>query len=78
LYSVRFSGFDQVGGPGFISSTAAKFQPYILEYVEALSDVIADRLVPFHSLTVADGLNHPLWFTFYIPPATPAGEYEAT
>jgi hypothetical protein len=76
LYSVIFTGFDQIGGLGFISATDAKFQPYILEYVEALSDVVADRLVPFHSLTVADGLNHPLWFTFYVPAATPAGNYE--
>ncbi|MEX2729821.1 MAG: glycoside hydrolase domain-containing protein [Candidatus Sigynarchaeum springense] len=76
VYAVSFSGFDQVGGPAFISPAAAKFKPYVMEYVEALSNVIADRLVPFYPMTVADGLNHPMWFTFYVPPATPAGEYE--
>ncbi len=32
-------------------------------------------LVPFSPITVSDGKNHPLWFTFYVPPGTPAGDY---
>ena len=40
-----------------------------------MDNLFPDSLVPFYPLSVADGKNHPLWFTFYIPANTTRGDY---
>jgi hypothetical protein len=49
-----------------------------VEYIEALSNVLPDRLVEFYPFATADGSNHPIWLTFYIPSNATAGSYKGT
>lgn len=76
IYDVSFSGFTHLAANATIAPDAC--QVYRATYVEALGEIIPDRLVPFAPFAVADGRNHPLWFTFTIPRDAVAGEYRGT
>ena len=76
LYDVSFSGFTHSNGEDSIDAT--NFEAYVVEYVEALSEVVSDRLVDFHSFAMSTKTNQPLWFTFYVPDGTQPGDYSGT
>ena len=78
LYDIYFSGFMNDQANFLLTADAAKFQAYVVQYVDALADKVPDILVPFSPLAVSDGKNHPLWFSFYVPPGSPAGDYNGT
>ncbi|GAB4307737.1 MAG: hypothetical protein Kow0069_05510 [Promethearchaeota archaeon] len=75
VYGVEFGGLERVGGGGSIPSTEETFRAYRVEPVEALSNLVPDRLVEFAPFAFADGANHALWFTITVPADAPAGEY---
>ncbi len=77
LYDIAFSGFRHESTSDVINASAAKFQAYTVEYVSALANKVPDILVPFAPLGVSDGLNHPLWFTFYVPLGALEGDYSS-
>jgi type 1 fimbria pilin len=73
IYDIQFSGFTHSTDGSKINNS--NYEKYIVEYIDALSEVVPDQLVDFHSFSTADGKNHPLWFTFYVPTNATAGDY---
>ncbi|HEY9172388.1 MAG TPA: glycoside hydrolase domain-containing protein [Verrucomicrobiae bacterium] len=85
--SVTVSDFTPAGRPGQSGISATNFEIAFVEYVNVTRPTDGsgttgphpDPLVPLNGpFTVPGGVNQPLWFTVFVPPDTPTGDYEAT
>ncbi|MHA1896839.1 MAG: hypothetical protein ACTSU2_05510 [Promethearchaeota archaeon] len=85
LYGIEFTGFNLTQSDGlnhsggfatYIPANETTFRAYENKYPSVLGNKIPDLLENFSRISINDGKNHPLWFTFYIPRDVEAGVYE--